>query len=72
MSGAPTGAPTGAAALAEARARLAAAGIEEAGRDARWLLAHVLGVDPGRVALVADAALSHEAEAQGAAQHAAA
>lgn len=41
---------TGAEAIRRATARLAAAGVEGAARDARWLLAHALGVDPGAVA----------------------
>jgi release factor glutamine methyltransferase len=41
---------TVAEALAAAAARLEAAGVEGAARDARWLLAHTLGVDPGAVA----------------------
>ena len=41
---------TAAEALAAAAARLSAAGVEGAARDARWLLAHVMGCDPGAVA----------------------
>ena len=44
---------TGAEALAAAQRRLSAAGIEGAGRDARRLLAHALGIAPDRVTLVA-------------------
>ncbi|MGR3378547.1 peptide chain release factor N(5)-glutamine methyltransferase [Salipiger abyssi] len=47
------GAPvTGAALLAEAVRQLAAAGIPDPARDARRLLAHVLGIAPGRLTLV--------------------
>jgi release factor glutamine methyltransferase len=41
------------AAVADGAARLAAAGVPDAGRDARWLMAHALGVDPGRLVLMA-------------------
>ena len=41
---------TAAQALAAATARLSAAGVEGAARDARRLLAHALGCDPGAVA----------------------
>jgi release factor glutamine methyltransferase len=41
---------TAAQALAAAAARLSAAGVEGAARDARWLLAHAIGCDPGAVA----------------------
>ncbi len=54
---------TGAKALEAATRRLAAAGVEGAARDARWLLAHVLGVDPGMVALRAEADLDPDAAA---------
>jgi release factor glutamine methyltransferase len=40
---------TGAEAIRRAAAHLAAAGVEGAARDARWLLAHALGIDPGSV-----------------------
>ncbi|MDD7971473.1 peptide chain release factor N(5)-glutamine methyltransferase [Roseinatronobacter alkalisoli] len=43
---------TAAQALAAAVAQLRAAGIEGAPRDARWLLAHVLGIDAARLTLV--------------------
>ena len=38
--------------LTEGVAKLRAAGIEGAARDARWLLAHALGIAPDRVTLV--------------------
>jgi len=41
------------AAVAQGSARLAAAGVPDAVRDARWLMAHALGVDPGRLVLLA-------------------
>jgi release factor glutamine methyltransferase len=41
------------AAVAGGAARLAAAGVPDAATDARWLMAHALGVDPGRLLLVA-------------------
>lgn len=41
---------TVAQALAAAAARLSAAGVEGAARDARWLLAHAMGCDPGALA----------------------
>ncbi len=41
------------AAVAQGAARLAAAGVPDAGRDARWLMAHALGVDTGRLVLMA-------------------
>jgi release factor glutamine methyltransferase len=41
------------AAVAQGAARLAAAGVHDAARDARWLMAHALGVDPGRLVLMA-------------------
>jgi release factor glutamine methyltransferase len=40
--------------LAEATARLREAGVESPEHDARALLAHVLGVDRARLALVDD------------------
>ncbi|GGG75381.1 release factor glutamine methyltransferase [Salipiger pallidus] len=43
--------PTGSALLVEATRQLSAAGIADAGRDARRLLAHVLRVPPGRLTL---------------------
>ncbi len=49
------------AALDEAAARLGAAGIESARLDARVLLGHVLGVDPGTLALRRDEALAPDA-----------
>lgn len=45
-------APTGQTLLAAGVARLRAAGIEGAARDARWLLAHALGIAPDRLTLV--------------------
>jgi release factor glutamine methyltransferase len=54
---------TGTEALAAATRRLAAAGIEGAGRDARRLLAHALNVAPDRVTLVAPEVMTAEAEA---------
>lgn len=41
------------AAVLQGAARLAAAGVPDAGRDARRLMAHALGVDPGRLVLLA-------------------
>jgi release factor glutamine methyltransferase len=41
------------AAVAQGAVRLAAAGVPDAGRDARWLMAHALGVDAGRLVLMA-------------------
>lgn len=38
--------------LRAATARLAASGIDSARRDAEWLMAHVLGIDAGRLVLV--------------------
>lgn len=58
---------TGNRALAEATRRLTAAAIPDAPRDARRLLAHALGIEPGRLTLVlpdpmpAEAALRFEA-----------
>ncbi|ARE39657.1 Protein-N(5)-glutamine methyltransferase PrmC [Rhodovulum sp. P5] len=43
---------TGAEALSHAVARLRQAGIPDAPRDARRLLAHVLNIDPGRLTLI--------------------
>ncbi|TCP63248.1 [protein release factor]-glutamine N5-methyltransferase [Rhodovulum bhavnagarense] len=43
---------TGSQALARAVARLRAAGVPDAPRDARRLLAHALAIDPGRLTLV--------------------
>jgi release factor glutamine methyltransferase len=43
---------TVAEALADAARRLSAAGVEDAPRDARRLMAHALGVEPGRVTLM--------------------
>jgi len=51
-------------ALAAATATLRAAGIETAGTDAEWLLAHVLGVPRLRIHLAADAALSEHERAR--------
>lgn len=53
-------------ALAAGRARLEAAGIAGAARDARWLLAEAMGVDPGRISVmgpdpVGEAAAAFEA-----------
>lgn len=42
---------TGAEALARAVPRLRAAGVDDPAGDARWLLAHALGIDPGRLTL---------------------
>ncbi len=47
-----SGALSGTAALAAAVRQLDAAGVPEAGADARRLLAHALGVAPGRLTLV--------------------
>ncbi|MFE0749794.1 N5-glutamine methyltransferase family protein [Gordonia sp. NPDC058843] len=48
-----TGSPTPVSAeLRAAAARLTASGIDSARRDAEWLLAHVLGIDVGRLVLV--------------------
>jgi release factor glutamine methyltransferase len=41
--------------LATAATRLRAAGVEDAGRDARRLMAAALDIDPGRLALIDDA-----------------
>ena len=49
MTGRPTPVPDE---LRAATARLAASGIDSARRDAEWLLAHVLGIDAGRLVLV--------------------
>ncbi|MCX7646610.1 MAG: peptide chain release factor N(5)-glutamine methyltransferase [Rhodobacteraceae bacterium] len=54
---------TGAEAVRQAAARLAAAGIEGAARDARWLLAHALGLDPAAVAARLGEPLAPEAAA---------
>ncbi|WP_422072971.1 peptide chain release factor N(5)-glutamine methyltransferase [Tranquillimonas rosea] len=54
---------TGDEALRAAIPRLRDAGIEGAPRDARWLLAHALGIEPGRVPLVSGDTLP-EAAAQ--------
>lgn len=54
---------TGAEALRAAVARLAAAGVPEAAGDARRLLAHAMGVAPGRLTLVLPDGLSAEAKA---------
>lgn len=57
------GAPgTVAAALRQAVARLQAAGVEDPAGDARRLMAHALGLDTGRVTLVAADPLAPEAE----------
>jgi release factor glutamine methyltransferase len=53
----------GAALLRKAAERLAAAGVEGATRDARWLLAHVLGVDRGGLAATLEVPLSAPQEA---------
>lgn len=55
---------TGTQALADATRRLAAAGIGDAARDARRLLAHALGTAPDRVTLLAPEALAPEAAAR--------
>ncbi|MCT1354480.1 HemK/PrmC family methyltransferase [Gordonia sp. p3-SID1431] len=49
MTGRPTPVPDE---LRAATARLAASGIDSARRDAEWLMAHVLGIDAGRLVLV--------------------
>jgi len=54
---------TGAELLARAVARLRAAGIPDAPRDARRLLAHALGIEPGRLTLVLPDPVPQEAEA---------
>lgn len=41
------------AAVAQGAARLDKAGVPDAALDARWLMAHALGLDPGRLPLVA-------------------
>ncbi|MGC9420083.1 MAG: N5-glutamine methyltransferase family protein, partial [Rhodovulum sp.] len=52
---------TGAEALAGATRRLNAAAIPDAPRDARRLLAHALGIEPGRLTLVLPDPLAPEA-----------
>lgn len=52
---------TGREALAAATRRLAAAGVEDAARDARRLLAHALGTGPERLTLLAPEAMTPEA-----------
>jgi release factor glutamine methyltransferase len=52
------------AAVAQGAARLAAAGVPDAGRDARWLMAHALGLDPGRLVLLAGDPLSPDVAAR--------
>ncbi|TCO70480.1 peptide chain release factor N(5)-glutamine methyltransferase [Rhodovulum euryhalinum] len=52
---------TGSQALAAAVRRLADAGIPDAPRDARRLLAHALGIDPGRLTLILPDPLPPEA-----------
>ena len=54
---------TGADALARAAARLSAAGVPQAGRDARILLAHVLDIERSRLTLVSEETLLAQAEA---------
>ncbi|MDR5652976.1 peptide chain release factor N(5)-glutamine methyltransferase [Ruixingdingia sedimenti] len=63
MSAAPPS-PTPALALRAAVARLAAAGVAGAPRDARLLLADAMGVDPGRLTLHLHDALPPEAAAR--------
>ncbi len=58
------GQTTGAAALRAGIARLRAAGVPGPARDARRLLAHALGVAPGRVTLILPDPLSAEAAAR--------
>ncbi|SIO23719.1 [protein release factor]-glutamine N5-methyltransferase [Rhodovulum sp. ES.010] len=55
---------TGAEALARATRRLNAAGVPDAPRDARRLLAHALRVDPGRLTLVLPEPLTEAAAAK--------
>ena len=55
---------TGQQALAAAIPRLAAAGVPDAPRDARRLLAHALGIAPGRLTLVLPDPLPPEAAAR--------
>lgn len=55
--------PDGRALLAGAAARLTAAGVSDAGRDARRLLAFALGIDPGRLTVVIGDPVAAEAEA---------
>lgn len=50
------------AALGTAAARLAAAGVPDPARDARLLLAHVLGVPPDRIALAPDLGIPPDLE----------
>ena len=54
---------TGAVLLAGATRQLAQAGIPDPGRDARRLLAHVLGVAPGRLSLCLQDPVTPEDEA---------
>jgi len=49
--------------LIEATRRLAAAGVADAARDARRLLSHAVGVDPGRLTLVLSEPVADEARA---------
>lgn len=49
-------------ALAAGIARLRAAGVEDPARDARRLMAHVLGIDPGRLSLAGPEPLPGAAE----------
>jgi release factor glutamine methyltransferase len=55
---------TGTEAVRAATARLAAAGVEGAARDARWLLADALGLAPDRLAARLDEPLAPEAAAR--------
>ncbi len=54
---------TGAEALRDAARRLGAAGVEGAARDARWLLAHALGLSPDALAARLSEPLAPAAEA---------
>lgn len=49
-------------ALAEATAHLSAAGIDDAARDARWIMSKATGIDRGRLTLHLGEALEEEAE----------
>lgn len=53
----------GRALLADAARRLTAVGVVDAGRDARRLLAHALGIAPGRLSVVLNDPVSDEAGA---------
>lgn len=54
---------TGAEALKTATTRLKQAGIEDAGRDARWLLSHALGLPPAKLILHSDHCLTDQESA---------